>query len=197
MKQLGLILIYFNIQFNVIGQSNPTRLIPVLKLWAKGKADSIYHFNQNHHSHLVTPMLNAYQVKRAREYWYNKNMNSFIHGDKNWQSVTDFLGRFKTLIGIYRANIDDIEQTIGGFTVHIFPQNRDSIRFVLVDVKSRWSLFFHLPFVKNKPFNSNYPKRMQNMVWQFEWVEPVKTELFYQRQMNLLFKKQNYSGYLF
>lgn len=197
MKYLGLIFIYFNTQLNIIGQSNPTRLIPILKLWAKGKSDSIYYFNQSQHSHIVSPMFDAYQVKRAREYWYNKNMNMFNDGTSNWQSVTNFLGRFKTLIGVYRASFDDIEQTIGGYTIHIFPQNKDSLKFVLIDIKSRWSLFFHLPFIKNKPFNSIHPKRMQNMIWQMEWTEPVRTELFYQRQMNKRFKKQQYSGYLF
>ena len=142
-------------------------------------------------------MFDAYQVKRAREYWYNKNMNSFNDGTSNWQSVTNFLGRFKTLFGVYRASFDDIEQTIGGYTIHIFPQNKDSIRFVIIDIKSRWSLFLHLPFIKNKPFNSIHPKRMQNMVWHMDWTEPVRTELFYQRQMNKRFKRQQYSGYLF
>ena len=197
MKQLGLILISLNTQFNILGQSNPTKLIPILNLWAKGKSDSIYYFNQTQHSNIVTPMLDAFQVKRAREFWYNKNMNTFNEGTRNWQSVTNFLGRFKTLIGVYRARFDDIEQTIGGYTIHIIPVNKDSIRFVLIDIKSRWSLFLHLPFIKNKPFNSIHPKRMQNMIWQMEWTEPIRTELFYQRQMNKRFKRKQYSGYLF
>lgn len=142
-------------------------------------------------------MKDAFQVKRAREFWYNKNMTLFKNGDRNWYSVTNFLGRFKTLIGVYKAGFDDIEQTIGGYTIHILPHNKDTVKFIIIDIKSKWSLFYHLPFIKNTPYNRESKKRMQNMIWQFEWYEPIKTEYFYQRQMNQILKKRPYSGYLF
>jgi hypothetical protein len=164
-----------------------------------GNSDSIYYFKQNEFPKITTSLNDAYQVKRAREFWYNKNLDAFLTGKQQWQDVRGFSGRFQTFKGIVRAKFDFFEQTIGGYTVHIQPIHKDTIKFIIYDIKSKWSLFFHLPFIKNTPYNHLITKQkpMTNMIWWIEWTEPIKTSLFYQRQYNLLFIKKKYSGHYF
>lgn len=166
----------------------------------KGKADSSYTFNEKTHPQLVENVRNAFQVRRAREFWYQKNMDSFLLGRFNWLPVTDFLGRFQTIKGVYRSGFDMVEQTLGGFTVHIIPSGRDSVRFTVYDVKSRWSLFFHLPFVGTVPYDGSRhrQKLMTDSHWTIEWTEVISTRLFYQRQFNLFQRpRKKYSGHNF
>lgn len=166
----------------------------------KGKADSAYHFNPANAPAVVFSVSNAFQVRRAREFWYQKNMDSFNAGRHNWLPVTDFLGRFQTIRGFARANIDMVEQVMGGFTVHVRPSGRDSLRFTVLDIKSRRSLFLHIPLVGNRPYEPGRKRQklMTNMCWYFEWTEPVRTALFYQRQHNLmLFPQRYYTGHNF
>ncbi len=173
---------------------------PIIWKWMKGQADSAYNFKEHSNPALVSALKNAYQVRRAREYWYQKNMDSFRQGRFNWLPVTDFLGRFQTIKGIARAGLDMTEQVVGGFTVHIKPVGHDSVHFTVYDVKSRWSLFFHLPFVHNIPYDGSLKKQknMTNTIWTFEWVEPVSSRLFFQRQWNLvIYPRKAYSGHHF
>lgn len=164
-----------------------------------GKSDSIYFFKQNQFPIITNSLKDAYQVKRAREFWYNKNLNSFQTGNQNWQNVTDFSGRFQTFKGVLRAKFDIYEQILGGFTIHIQTINKDSIKFIVYDIKSKWSLFYHLPFIENTTFNNKKTKQkpMTNMIWWIEWTESIKTSLFYQRQFNEIFIKKKYSGHNF
>ena len=106
-------------------------------------------------------------------------------------------GRFQTIRGVWRSGFDMVEQTLGGFTVHIHPIDKDSIEFTVLDMKSRWSLFLHLPFIKNVDHNATQPKRMMNSYWIFKWREPVSNALFYQRQYNQWFRKRHYTGHNF
>lgn len=175
-------------------------LYPLIWQWMTGKADSAYHFNQANAPGLISAISNAFQVRRAREFWYQKNMDSFHAGHRNWLPVTDFLGRFQTIRGFSRANIDMVEQILGGFTVHIRPSGRDSIMFTVLDVKSRRSLFLHIPLIGNRAFEPGKKRQrsMTNMYWYFQWTEPVRTALFYQRQYNvMLFPHRHYTGHNF
>lgn len=175
-------------------------LYPVIWDWMKGKSDSAYVFTEQSHPVLIRHLENAYQVRRAREFWYQKNMDSFKTGRSNWLPVSDFLGRFQTVRGICRAGTDMVEQALGGFTVHIRPVSRDSIKFIVFDLKSRWSLFFHLPFVSNRLYDRSRSRQklMTNMSWTFEWTEPVRQGFFHQREWNLtLFPGRAYSGHNF
>lgn len=175
-------------------------LYPIVWKWLKGKADSSYTFTETSHPELVKNMKDAFQVRRAREFWYNKNMDSFQQGNFNWLPVSDFLGRFHTVKGVYRSGFDMVEQILGGFTVHIQPISRDSVKFKVYDVKSRWSLFFHLPFVQNIAFDrtKTRQKPMTNTEWTIEWTEAVSNHLFYQRKLNLLqIPNRPYSGHNF
>lgn len=176
------------------------QLYPLIWKWMGGKTDSAYHFNRFNAPEVVTSVSNAFQVRRAREFWYQKNMDSFNAGRHNWLQVTDFLGRFQTIRGFGRANIDMVEQIMGGFTVHITPSGRDSIKFTVLDIKSRRSMFLHIPLVGNRPFDPGRKRQkpMTNMSWYFEWTEPVCTALFYQRQYNVtLFPHRHYTGHNF
>jgi hypothetical protein len=175
-------------------------LYPIVWKWMKGKADSAYTFTETSHPTLINKLKNAFQVRRAREFWYQKNMDSFALGHFNWLPVSNFLGRFQTIKGIYRSGFDMVEQTLGGFTVHISPVSRDSVRFTVCDIKSRWSLFLHLPFVRNIPYDRSRKRQkpMTDTFWTFEWTEAVSTRLFYQRRMNILdFPHRKYSGHNF
>jgi hypothetical protein len=175
-------------------------LYPIVWKWMKGKADSAYCFNETRHPQLIGHLQNAFQVRRAREFWYQKNMDSFDAGRYNWQPVTGFLGRFQTIRGVYRAGFDMVEQTLGGFTVHITPSGSDSIKFVVFDIKSRWSLLFHLPFIENRAYDRSRTRQkvMTDTYWTFEWTEAVTTRLFHQRKWNIiLFPNRPYSGHNF
>lgn len=177
-----------------------THLYPIVWKWFSGRIDSSYYFNEFSHPNLINNLKDAHQVKRAREFWYAKNLDSFNSGHWNWLGVSNFLGRFQTIRGIYRAGTDMVEQTIGGFTVHVSPKGKDSIEFTLHDIKSRWSLFFHLPFIKNIEFDGNktIQRNMTNTHWWFKWTEPIHTALFHQRSFNQKFKnRKKYSGHYF
>lgn len=193
------ILILFFIALIPLSWSKPParQLYPIVWKWIQGKSDSVYYFNQNTHPELIQHVKDAFQVRRAREFWYQKNMSNFKSGDRQWQSMTNFLGRYQTIRGVWRSGLDMVEQTIGGFTVHIHPVNRDSIEITVLDIKSRWSLFLHLPFVRNVAHSSAQPKRMMNSRWIFTWREPVSNALFYQRQFNQYFRKRLYTGHNF
>lgn len=177
-----------------------SNLYPIVWKWLSGRSDSSYNFNEQSHPHLIRNLKDAYQIKRAREFWYAKNIDSFNSGHWNWAGVNGFLGRFQTFRGIYRAGTDMVEQTLGGFTVHITPKGKDSIEFTLHDIKSRWSLFFHLPFINNVAFDAGRT-RQRNMTdthWWFKWTEPINTAMFHQRIYNQRFKShRNYSGHYF
>jgi hypothetical protein len=173
-------------------------LYPIVWKWMKGKSDSLYTFNRQTHPGLIDNLSDAYQVRRAREYWYQKNMETFMNGKREWQQMTNFLGRYQTIRGVWRSGLDMVEQTLGGFTVHIRPINKDSIEITLHDIKSRWSLFLHLPFVKNVPHNRHDKKRMMNSHWVFTWREPVQNGLFYQRIYNKsIYKVRAFTGHHF
>ncbi|MCC6818288.1 MAG: hypothetical protein IT245_05315 [Bacteroidia bacterium] len=175
-------------------------LYSIVWKWLGGKSDSAYYFNTTTHPHLIHNLKDAYQIRRAREFWYDKNLDSFNQGKQNWLAVTGFLGRYQTLKGVYRSGFDMVEQTLGGFTVHVHPIGKDTIEFKVHDIKSRWSLFLHLPFVKNVPFDSNL-KTQRNMTdchWFISWRECVSTAYFYQRHFNKMhFKRRQFTGHHF
>lgn len=193
------LLFYFAVFLNLMGKSAPPakHLYPIVWKWMQGKSDSAYYFNQRSHPELIQKLTDAYQVRRAREFWYHKNLPGFNDGRRQWLAMTDFLGRFQTIRGIWRSGFDMVEQTLGGFTVHIHPVNKDSIEFTVLDMKSRWSLFLHLPFIKNVDHNDEQPKRMMNSYWIFKWREPINNALFHQRQYNQRFRKRSYTGHNF
>lgn len=186
---------------NIAGAQAPAMtLYPIVWKWLGGKSDSLYLFKESEHPKLINNLKNAYQVKRAREYWYNKNLNTFNSGQRTWSEVNNFSGRFQTLRGVFRAGFDMVEQTIGGFTVHITPIGTDSIEFTLVDLKSRWSLFLHLPFIKNIPYASGaqVQRNMSNSYWVFTWRESVENLYFQQRIYNTKYKKRKpFTGHNF
>jgi hypothetical protein len=197
-----LIFISLFLSYNPLRAQNksPLSLYPIIWKWLEGRADSAYTFTEQTHPTLISHLNDAFQVRRAREFWYQKNMDSFNSGRFNWLPVNGFLGRFQTLRGISRAGVDMVEQTLGGFTVHMAPVGHDSLKFIVFDIKSRWSLFFHLPFIHNIEYDHSRTRQkpMTNTYWSFEWTEPIKTGLFYQRQWNLLkFPHRNYSGHNF
>jgi hypothetical protein len=199
LKGLTFILAIFNFS-NIYSQDNEHKyILKNLKNWVIGNSDSIYFFKAQEYPKITSSLIDAFQVKRAREFWYNKNIDAFNSGNHQWQDVSNFSGRFQTIKGVIRAKFDFFEQVIGGFTVHIKPINKDTLKFIVYDIKSKWSLFYHLPFVKNTPYNNSLinQKPMTNMIWWIEWTEPVKTALFYQRQYNQLFIKKKYSGHYF
>jgi hypothetical protein len=172
-------------------------LYPIVWQWMQGNSDSLYTFNSSTHPGLTNNLKDAYQVRRAREYWYQKNMEVFKNGTRQWQSMTGFLGRYQTLRGVWRSGLDMVEQTLGGFTVHITPVNKDSIEITIHDIKSRWSLFLHLPFVKNVPHSSD-KRNMMDSHWIFTWREPVLNSLFHQRLYNTRFyRKRSFTGHHF
>lgn len=172
-------------------------LYPIVWQWMWGKADSSYRFNDYGHFDLIANLKNAHQVKRAREFWYAKNMQVFKAGDNHWLPMDSFLGRFQTIRGVIRSNTDMVEQTIGGFTVHIHPIGSDSLRYTVYDVKSRWSFFWHLPFIGNRPFipGKHRQKLMAEMKWYFVWTEPINRTLFHRRELNTKFyNAKKYTG---
>lgn len=173
------------------------QLYPIVWKWLKGNSDSVYYFSQTSHPQIISNVQDAYQVRRAREFWYQKNMSVFIEGKRQWLGMNNFLGRYQTLRGVWRSGIDMVEQTIGGFTVHIHPVNKDSVEFTVLDIKSRWSLFLHLPFVKNVAHSSTDKKIMMNCRWIFTWREAISNSLFYQRQYNERFRKRAFTGHNF
>lgn len=175
-------------------------LYPIIWKWLGGKSDSAYRFNSFSHQGLVNNLMDAYQIRRAREFWYDKNLFNFENGNSSWHNVDDFLGRYQTLRGVCRAGFDMVEQTLGGFTVHIKAVGKDSIEFNVHDIKSRWSLFLHLPFVRNIPYDPNktVQRNMSDCHWFITWREPVRTSLFYQRQFNkMTYKRKNFTGHNF
>lgn len=192
-------LFFFAVFLSSSGKSAPPakHLYPIIWQWMQGKSDSAYYFNQGSHPELIKKLTDAYQVRRAREFWYQKNLPSFIDGRRQWLPMSDFLGRFQTIRGVWRSGFDMVEQTLGGFTVHIHPVDKDSIEFTVLDMKSRWSLFLHLPFIRNVDHNKERPKRMMNSYWIFNWREPVSNALFFQRQFNQRFRKRHYTGHNF
>ncbi len=182
-----------------ISQASPPSgtLYPIIWKWLIGKADSTYLFTNNSHPKMVQNLQNAYQIKRAREFWYNKNLDSFRNGQQNWLGVTNFLGRFQTIRGIYRSGFDMVEQTLGTYIVNIIPVGKDSIKFKVIDIKSRWSVFLHCPLVNNRAFDSNRKRQklMTDVKWIFEWTEAIQAPLFYRRELNIqLYKQRKYSG---
>lgn len=195
-----LIFIFFANCTNLFASSPPaSHLYPIVWKWLKGKSDSAYSFDMHSHPGLVSNLQDAYQVRRAREFWYNKNLDSFNMGRRNWLGVTDFLGRFQTIRGVFRSGFDMVEQTLGGFTVHIQPVDKDTLEFTIHDVKSRWSLFLHLPFVKNIPYQSGSAnqRNMTDTHWVIKWREPVKNIYFHQRMRNTTLYKKKFSGHNF
>lgn len=171
-------------------------LYPILWKWALGKAKAEYHFNQYNNPGIIRNIRDAYQVRRAREFWYDKNMPSFENGLREWQGVTDFAGRFQTVRGIFRAGRDMTEQILGGYTVHIQPLGKDSMQFTVLDIKSRWSLFLHLPFVGNRSYDSSRSRQklMTDCKWLIQWTEPIENGLFHRRKYNQLFFRRKFSG---
>ncbi len=195
-----ILIVLLSFYSGIKGNTPPAKhLYPIVWKWMKGKSDSVYYFNFNTHPGIINNLQDAYQVRRAREYWYNKNLDSFHLGRHNWLGVTNFAGRFQTLKGVWRSGFDMVEQTLGGFTVHIQPINSDTIEFTVLDIKSRWSLFLHLPFIKNKPYSSvdSEKRKMMNTHWIITWREPVTTYLFYQRLYNMRFLRRSFTGHNF
>lgn len=199
LNKLSVFIILFNINQLYSQENERLFILNNLKNWAKGKSDSIYFFKSKEFPKITNALKDAYQVRRCREFWYNKNLDMFKNGSQNWLEVTNFSGRFQTFRGVLRAKMDFFEQTIGGFTVHVYPIKKDSIKFIVYDIKSRWSLFYHLPFIQNVQYNNLISKQkpMTNMIWWFEWTESIKTSLFYQRLYNQQFIKKKYSGHYF
>lgn len=102
--------------------------------------------------------------------------------------MTQYLGKFSRHWAVLRAGTDMVEQTIGSFIVNITPIGKDSIHFRVRDVKSRNSLFLHIPFIKNIKFDSNRKRQklMSNVEWVFEWTEPIYNFLFLRRELNMV-----------
>lgn len=178
----------------ICSQAKPPALIlyKQVHLWFWGKADSVTYYNEYSHSSLIYNLKNAHHVKTAREYWYNKNLDSFKNGKQNWLNMTHYLGKFSRHWAVLRAGTDMVEHTIGSFIVNITPIGKDSIHFRVRDVKSRNSLFLHIPFIKNIKFDSNRKKQklMSNIEWIFEWTEPIQNHLFIRRELNVLLQKK-------
>ncbi len=166
-------------------------------LWFWGKADSVTYYNQSSHPQLIKKLMDAHHVKTAREYWYNKNLDSFNNGKQNWLTMTQYLGKFTRHWAVLRAGSDMVEHTIGSFIVNISPIGKDSIHIRVRDVKSRNSLFLHIPFIKNVSFqsNRNRQKLMSNVEWIFEWTEPIYSHLFIRRELNVILQNNTkYKG---
>lgn len=181
----------------LMAQPPAAPLYPVIWKWAWGHADSSYRYTSANYPRMIGNLQNAYQIKRAREFWYNKNLKVFQMGHNRWLRVDSFLGRFQTIRGFIRAGSDMVEQSIGGFTVHILPKGSDSLHFTVYDVKSRWSFFWHLPFVGNRPYEAgrHRQKLMADVKWYFEWTEPIKSALFQRRILNMqLYPAKKYTG---
>lgn len=180
-------------------QSQPPSsiLYPILWKWFIGKADSVYYFNSTQNGDLIGNVRNAYQVKRATEFWYDKNMDSFGNGKQHWAGMSNFLGSFQTFYGFYRAGFNMTQQSLGTFIVHIQPKGKDSIQYTLIDIKSRWSGLLHIPLVKNRLYNPTRKtqKLMTNVKWIFTWTDAIKPQLFHQRTLNKrLYPRRKYSG---
>lgn len=191
-----LLLFFFSIS-QLHSQSSAKPLYPILWQWFKGKADSTYYFNNHQFPLLIGAIKNAYQVKRATEYWYAKNLDSFNKGNQNWVGMTDFLGRFQTIRGICRAGFNMTQQSLGTFIVHIQPKGKDSIQYTVIDIKSRWSALLHCPLVKNRSFDATRKRQklMANVKWVFTWTAPIQPSLFQLRTLNKrLYPHRNYSG---
>ncbi|MFM6983667.1 MAG: hypothetical protein ACKOXF_06015 [Chitinophagaceae bacterium] len=197
-KRSLLLLTIFASASTVFSLPPARHLYPIVWQWMRGNSDSLYRFNNTTHPGVTDNLKDAYQVRRAREFWYQKNMATFQNGQRQWLGVTDFLGRYQTLRGVWRSGLDMVEQTLGGFTVHITPVNKDSIEITIHDIKSRWSLFLHLPFIKNVPHNNHDKKNMMNSHWIFTWREPILNSLFHQRLYNSSFyRKRMFTGHHF
>lgn len=183
--------------FKVHSQAPSLKLYPILWKWVKGSADSIYYFDNNHTPSLINNIKNAYQVKRATEFWYAKNLDSFNNGRQHWVGMTNFLGRFQGPAGLYRSGFNMTQQSLGTYTVHIQPKGKDSIQFTVVDIKSRWSALLHCPLVKNRLYDANRKRQkiMTNVKWVFTWTQAIQPSLFYNRTLNLLlYPHRKYSG---
>lgn len=182
------ILILFLVSLGLQAKPPSFILYKQVHLWFWGKADSVTYYYQYSHPQLIQNIIDAHHVKTAREYWYNKNLDSFKNGKQNWLNMTQYLGKFSRHWAVLRAGTDMVEQTIGSFIVNITPIGKDSIHFRVRDVKSRNSLFLHIPFIKNIKFDSNRKRQklMSNVEWVFEWTEPIYNFLFLRRELNMV-----------
>ncbi|MBO0592090.1 hypothetical protein I2486_11795 [Cellulophaga sp. E16_2] len=84
---------------------------------------------------------------KARE-TYLKEGEAKVRGDVNFG-----------LAGILRSNINMTEQMVGSANFSIYPLGKDEVLIAIFDSKSRYSLFYHLPWVDNTPrlkFNKLY-----------------------------------------
>jgi hypothetical protein len=190
LRTFSLIVVLFLTQN--IGCKPPANcLYPILWKWFQGKADSMYYFSDKTHPTLISQLKTSYQVQMAKNYWVNKNLDTFTNGSTHWLSYTNYLGRFQTIRGLARAGTNMVQQIIGGYTVSVLPISKDSVKFIVHDVKSRKSLFLHFPFVKNRAYDKNRKRQklMTNIHWYFEWTEPIQHKDFHLYQLTQRLKR--------
>lgn len=127
--------------------------------------------------HPMTKRLqNAYQVNRARAYFYKKYLSKFNSGASlKGASVTNFNGSFG-LFGLVAAGTDIVEQYVGSMNIDIqVDEKGENMLFILGNNTSKTSALYHAAdSYERTPGN----EAMGNMYQVYIWKEPITTAGF-------------------
>ena len=132
--------------------------------WALGAGSPVRIFK--HCSLQSQNMSNAWDVDRARQYFYNKNKG--LPFDE-WEAVTNFKGAFGP-IELVTAGIDPTEQFVGSYRVDIFPRPNKTIEFWLQNTTSMQSFLYG----RGQEYERSEMPFGGNLRQVFTWKEPAQ-----------------------
>ena len=116
----------------------------------------------------VEDMKHAHRVHEAREYFYSKNSER-LKQRKPLEPVTDYSGSFYPF-GVLRAGRNPTQQFVGSYNIDIYPNQNNTITFVLTNVTSLKSGTYHI--------GPEYPRNTVglggNQTQIYTWTEPAR-----------------------
>ncbi|MBS4013170.1 MAG: hypothetical protein KGZ97_05340 [Bacteroidetes bacterium] len=130
--------------------------------WVTGNGPNTRTFNNDN---VALAMKDAYRVKKAREYFYDKYVGvSNLKG----ASVTNYSGKFG-FMGLIRAGFNPIEQYVGSCTIDI-TSDGESLNFSVWNNTSFKSFFYGFgPSWDRSSFRPG-----GNMIQYYQWSEPIR-----------------------
>jgi hypothetical protein len=165
----------------------------LLDSWAMGLGATNRIFTPNHP--MTTRLKNAYQVNRARAFFYKKYLANF----KNRQPlkgayVTGFKGSFG-LAGLTVAGTDIVEQFVGSINIDIqVDANGENMLFIISNTTSKTSAFYHIADSYER--TPNGLTSMGNIYQVFIWKEAItdagfKSAIYSNAMDNIISNYQN------
>lgn len=129
-------------------------------------------------------LMNAYQVNRARLYFYKKYLTNFKDRlSFKGASVTDFQGSFG-LRGLLNAGFDLVEQFVGSMRIDIqVDESGENMLFIVSNNTSKTSATYHIADSHERSFGN---ESMGNMYQIYIWKEPINENNFLKAALNVV-----------